>query len=104
MGLRQQIRDIQRLNEPFKKSADKFKQYVPDDWVDGVSTGFFKMLSDAENAIFGTNFYDWTSPIFDDADVLREKLAGFNTSDNWVTKKAILNRYKEARDKKVKQW
>ena len=90
-------------NKKLEKSKNLFQEYVPQDWLDKTLTGISKTLDKWETAMFGNNEYDWTAPIFNDADALRYNLKGFNkaTTDE---KKAILQKYIDARKQKIKAW
>lgn len=96
-----QLTDENRL---LQESADLFKNYVPDGIIDRASLSWTNILNNLEHKVFGTRLYDWTSPVFDDVDPLRLALGGFNDATNSAQKAAILQRYVDAREQRMKAW
>ena len=91
-------------NVNLQKSVDLFKNYVPDGIVDRASLTWTNLLNNLEHKVFGTRLYDWTSPVFDDVDPLRLTLGGFNEAKNSNQKAAILQKYIDARQQRMKVW
>lgn len=96
--------ELEDDNRMLYKNKELFEQYVPSDPVDKALLFSVGLLSKLENKVFGSHLYDWTTPIFDDADILRENLKGFNNAKTAEEKQQYLNNYINARDKKIKSW